>query len=248
MHTYFNINYEFDKGEIHKVIDAAQKGYVCVADGVVLSMTRRDAAYLNVVNGSLFSICDSSWVPVYLKSIYGIKYQQYCGSDIFRDIVSARKHRMIFMGTSRNILDGLKAQLSRINPDVEDMQFVELPFLDVEKFDYSDIAGMIKADGAKIIWVALGAPKQERFMNLLLPHLAGGVMIGVGAAFKFFSGKDESRCPAWMQKCHLEFLYRIFQSPGKQLKRCYWILRTLPALYYSEKKKARKLEKEAAQR
>ena len=41
--------------------------------------------------------------------------------------------------------------------------FVELPFRSVEDFDYPQIARQIGEDGAKIIWVALGAPKQERF-------------------------------------------------------------------------------------
>ncbi len=243
MITYFNINYEFDKKEVHRRIGEEQKGYICVADGVVMNTANRDPEYLKVVNGSLFSICDSSWVPVYLKSIYGVKYEQYCGSEIFKDIISSRKYRMIFMGTSQATLDGLRNELKKMNPDVERMQFVELPFRKVEDFDYPEIAKMIEEDGAKIIWVALGAPKQERFMNLLLPHLNQGVMLGVGAAFKFYSGTEESRCPAWMQKCHLEFVYRIMQDPKKQLKRCFWILWTLPGLYLGEVKRARKAKK-----
>jgi len=239
MNTFFNINYEFDKQAVHRAIEAAGKGYICVADGVVMTTANRDAAYLDVVNGSMFSICDSNWVPVYLKKIYGIQYNQYCGSDIFKDIVSSRKYRMMFMGTSHKTLEGLQHELSKINPDVAGMSFVDLPYRDVQDFDYPDIARMIEADGAKIIWVALGAPKQERFMNLLLPHLKQGVMIGVGAAFKFYSGTDEKRCPEWMQRHHLEFVYRIFQDPKKQLKRCFWILWTLPGLYRAEKKKAR---------
>lgn len=239
MNTYFNINYEFDKQAVHQAIEKAQKGYICVADGVVMTTANRDAAYLDVVNGSMFSICDSNWVPVYLKKIYGIQYNQYCGSDIFKDIVSSRKYRMLFMGTSHETLMGLKHELAKINPDVEGMSFIDLPYRDVQDFDYPGIAQMIEADGAKIIWVALGAPKQERFMNLLLPHLKQGVMIGVGAAFKFYSGTDEKRCPEWMQRHHMEFLYRIFQDPKKQLKRCFWILWTLPGLYRAEKKKAR---------
>ena len=83
MNTYFNINYEFDKKEVHHAIEATQKGYICVADGVVMNTANRDSEYLKIVNGSLFSVCDSSWVPVYLKTIYGIKYEQYCGADIF---------------------------------------------------------------------------------------------------------------------------------------------------------------------
>lgn len=246
MNTYFNINYEFDKKAVHDAIETAQKGYICVADGVVMNTANRDKEYLDVVNGGMFAICDSSWVPVYLKSIYGIKYEQYCGAEIFKDIVSSRKYRMMFLGTSQATLDGLRQELLKMNPDVAGMQFVELPFRDVEDFDYPGIADMVNADGAKIIWVALGAPKQEKFMNKLLPYLNSGVMIGVGAAFKFYSGTEEKRCPAWMQKAHLEFVYRILQDPKKQLKRCYWIVRTLPGLYLGEvkRKKAAKRARE----
>lgn len=244
MNTYFNINYEFDKQEVHRRIEEAEKGYICVADGVVMNTANRDPEYLKVVNDSLFSICDSSWVPVYVKSIYGIKYEQYCGSEIFNDIVSSCKYRMMFMGTSKATLTGLKSELSKMNPDVQGMQFVELPYRNVEDFDYPEIAKMIAEDKPKVIWVALGAPKQERFMNLLLPHIEQGVMIGVGAAFKFYSGTDESRCPGWMQKMHLEFVYRIMQDPKKQLKRCFWIIWTLPGLYFGEMKRARQVRKQ----
>ena len=214
-----------------------------MADGVVMNTANRDPEYLKVVNGGMFAICDSSWVPLYLKSIYGIRYEQYCGAEIFKDIVSSRKYRMMFLGTHQSTLDGLRRELMKMNPDVADMQFVELPFRDVKDFDYPEIAEMVNKDGAKIIWVALGAPKQEKFMNLLLPHITSGVMIGVGAAFKFYSGTEEKRCPSWVQKAHLEFVYRILQDPKKQLKRCYWILRTLPGLYLGEVKRKRVAEK-----
>lgn len=245
MNTYFNINYEFDKQAVHQAIADAQKGYICVADGVVMNTANREPDYLEVVNGSMFSICDSSWVPVYLRCIYGVKYRQYCGADIFKDIVSSRKYRMMFLGTNQETLDGLRRELMKMNPDVEGMEFVELPFRKVEEFDYPEIAKMVNEDGAKVIWVALGAPKQERFMNRLLPYLEQGVMIGVGAAFKFHSGTDESRCPEWMQKYHLEFVYRILQDPKKQLKRCFWIVWTLPRQYLGEVKRAKRAKKEA---
>lgn len=244
MKTYFNINYEFDKQEVHRAIEAAQKGYICVADGVIVNTAIRDPTYLKVVNESMFSICDSSWVPLYLKSIYKEKHEQYSGAEIFKDIVSSRKYRMMFMGTSQETLDGLKKELMKMNPDVDGMLFVELPFRKVEEFDYPEIAKMVNEDGAKVIWVALGAPKQEKFMNMLLPYLKRGVMIGVGAVFKFYSGTGESRCPAWMQRWHMEFVYRIIQDPKKQLKRCYWIVRTLPGMYLEEVKRKRKSARE----
>ena len=166
-------------------------------------------------------VYDSSWVPLYIKAIYGISYEQYCGADIFKDIVSSQNYRMLFMGTHKKTLDALQKNLIDLNPDVKDMSFFELPFCNVDDFDYPEIARMIEEDGAKIIWIALGAPKQEQFMSKLLPHLEKGGMIGVGAVFKFFSGTEETRCPNWMRRHHLEFIYRIMQNLRKQLKRCY---------------------------
>ena len=246
MKTYFNIRYEFDRERVHERIAeqvaAGKADYVCVADGVILNVANRDPEYLETVNGGMFSICDSSYVPLYIKWIYGEKFEQYCGSQIFADIVRSRKYRMIFMGTSQHILDGLKENLREMNPDVGGMTFCELPFKAVDEFDYSAIARMIEEDGAEIIWVALGAPKQEIFMSRLKPHLRHGVMIAVGAAFKFYSGIDEKRAPEWMLKAHLEFVYRIFRDPKKQLKRCGWIVVTLPGLLYREwRKKHNKL-------
>lgn len=241
MNTYFNINYEMDKAEVHRSIECTvwegKADYICVADGVILNTANRNPEYLKVVNGGMFSICDSSYVPLYIRCIYRKQYEQYCGSQIFMDIIRSRKYRMIFMGTSQNTLSGLQNNLLKENPDVADMQFIELPYKAIEDFDYESIARLIEADGADIIWIALGAPKQEIFMSRLKPLLKHGVMIAVGAAFKFYSGTDEKRAPEWMLKAHMEFIYRIFQNPKRQLKRCAWIIYTLPGLLYNEWKK-----------
>ena len=241
METYFNIHYEFNKKHIYELInehlDKGKPGYICVADGVILNIANRNKTYLQVINGSMFSICDSSYVPIYLKWIYGIKREQYCGSQIFMDIIKMKKYRMFFMGTSTQTLTTLKTNLTKWDSRIADMMFYELPFRAVEDFDYKAIAEEVNADGADVIWIALGAPKQEIFMSKLKPYLNRGVMIAVGAAFKFYSGLDEKRAPQWMVKHHLEFVYRIFSDPQKQLRRCAWIVITLPKLLFGEWKK-----------
>ena len=107
METYFNIRYEFNREFIHSFIaEQLQRnvvGYICVADGNILQMVYTHSDYRQVVDGALFSICDSSYVPVYLKWLYGINRDQYCGSEIFMDIIRSKKYRMIFMGTSQRI-------------------------------------------------------------------------------------------------------------------------------------------------
>jgi len=238
---FFNIRYVFGKEnvwqEIDGVIDRGDKGYVVVADGVVVNTAQRMADYRKTLQDSLFAICDSGWVPVYIKRIYGLERDQYCGPMIFKDFVERRKHRQFFMGTNQQTLDSLRGELSKLNPDVNDMTFYALPFMDVQDFDYEGIARMIEEDGADIIWVALGAPKQCYFMQRLQPFLKKGVMLGVGAAFNFYSGTAEKRAPEWMRKNHMEFIYRIMQNPRKQLNRCWWIVRTLPSMMKMEKAK-----------
>lgn len=184
----------------------------------------------------MFSICDSSWAPVFIKWIYGLHRNHYTGTMVFNDVISSFHERMIFIGTNRTVLSGLKRYLMTINQAVSDMQFVELPFCHVDDFDYPSIAKLIKEDGADIIWVSLGAPKQETFMYRLKPYLEKGVMISVGAVFKFLSGK-EKRAPQWMIRNRLEFVYRIFQAPKKQIKRCSLVIKVLPAVLFKEIRK-----------
>ena len=243
MSHYFNIEYEFDRPTVWRRIDEQlqKEGarYICVADGNILQMVHNDLEYRKVVNGSMFSICDSSWVPVFLKRLYGVQYQQYCGSQIFEDLTSKACYRQFFIGTSEKVLEGLKNELSKKEPAFKGMSFFAPPFCKVEEFDYSAIAEMINEDNPDIVWVALGAPKQENFMYRLQPLLKRGVMIGVGAVFNFYCGLENApkRAPQWMVKHHLEFVYRVFSEPKKQLKRCKGILLTLPKIYKEEHEK-----------
>lgn len=247
MENYFNIRYEFDKQSVFRAIDEAlllgTPGYICVSDGVILATVNKDVEYRKVVDGAMFSVCDSGYVPLYLRWIYGIERKQYCGSEIFMDIIRTKRYRMAFLGTTQQTLDGLKQHLSEIDPRIEDMWFYSLPYKPVDEFDYPAIAEMLEKDGAEIIWIALGAPKQEIFMSKLKPHLKRGVMIAVGAAFKFYSDTDVNRAPSWMVRAHLEFVHRIYCEPKKQLRRCSMIIVSLPKLLFQEWNRKRKRKK-----
>lgn len=236
----FHINYEPDKAKVLSGIDervkSGEPGYICVADGNILTMVHKDLEYRKVVQGSIFSIVDSNWVPVFVKRLYGRTWQQYCGSQIFDDITRAGKYRMYFIGAKREVLDALKSKLTEINPAIGDMEFIELPFCKVEDFDYEGIAKEINKDSPDIIWLSLGAPKQEIFASKLTPLLKKGVVIPVGAVFNFRSGLGIRRAPQWMVKCRIEFVWRIFLEPRKQVGRCWNIICTLPSIYKEEKK------------
>ena len=75
----------------------------------------------------------------------------------------------------------------------------------------------INAAKPDLVWVGLGAPKQERWMA---DHQGAvqALMIGVGAAFDYEAGNIR-RAPQWMQRCSLEWLYRLLQDPRRLLGR-----------------------------
>ena len=71
MEKYFDIRYEFDKEKVHtciaEQISKQEPGYICVADGNIMNMVNYNRKNRNVINESIFSICDSSWVPIFVK-------------------------------------------------------------------------------------------------------------------------------------------------------------------------------------
>ncbi|GHB93950.1 WecB/TagA/CpsF family glycosyltransferase [Cerasicoccus arenae] len=87
--------------------------------------------------------------------------------------------------------------------------------------------GAVKPD---FFWVGISTPKQEKFMAEWLSRLDATVMLGVGAAFDFHSGR-KPQAPCWMQRSGLEWLYRMITEPrrlgGRYLRnntRFLWLL------------------------
>ena len=80
-----------------------------------------------------------------------------------------------------------------------------------------EVVERINAARADFVWVGLGAPKQEKWMYEHKGRI-NGLMIGVGAGFDYFAGNIK-RAPMWMQKCSLEWLYRLMQDPKRLFKR-----------------------------
>ena len=86
-------------------------------------------------------------------------------------------------------------------------------------FDIRDtlIPEIISRSGAKILLVAMGLPRQEKWVMLHRERLGNILAVGVGGAFDVFSGKLE-RAPLWVQKIGCEWLYRMIQEPERWKK------------------------------
>jgi N-acetylglucosaminyldiphosphoundecaprenol N-acetyl-beta-D-mannosaminyltransferase len=80
------------------------------------------------------------------------------------------------------------------------------------------VAAEINGTRADVVWVGIGAPKQEKWMARMRPMLEAPVLIGVGAAFDFHAGLVR-QCPAPLQALGLEWAYRLFREPRRLWRR-----------------------------
>lgn len=241
MNKYFNVYLEFDKNKVESIIastiENAGKGYVCAIESNNLSVANKNIKYNSTVNSSLVNICDGSNIAWILGKIHKKRFQSYIGHDIFINYIRKKTYKQYFLGNTPEVLSSLKMNLSLIDSKILDMTFETLPFCNVDEFDYIDIARKINSNNPDIIWVSLGAPKQEMFMEKLAPYLKRGVMFGIGAAFNFNSNVGSvKRAPKFMLNLRLEWLYRAFEEPKKNIPRYYNFLKLLPRLVSSELK------------
>lgn len=242
MKPYFNVLLEFDKTQFDKTIfDAIENGtvgYSCSVESNNLTVANKNPEFLKVLNGALVNNCDGSVLAKILGRIHHEPLDSYIGADIFIKYIKMKKFKQFFLGNTEEVLEGLRKNLSQIDPKIADMKFMTLPFRKVDEFDYQEIANVINAENPDIIWVSLGAPKQEIFMSRLQPYLKRGIMFGYGAIFNFNAGVGEvKRAPQWMLKLRLEWLHRAFEQPKKNIPRYWGFIKILPRLIREERKK-----------
>ena len=94
------------------------------------------------------------------------------------------------------------------------------PPMDFEnnEVELAKILSLINATNANILAVALGTPKQEKWIYKNYKELGVPVSMGVGGTFEFISGMVK-RAPIWMQKIGLEWFWRLMMEPGRLWKR-----------------------------
>lgn len=242
MKEYFNVKLEFDSNKVDHIIQKAildgKKGYVCSVERNVMATANNSVEYQNIVNNALVNICDGNFVARCISIARRKKYHSYIGADLFIKYVKRGTFKQYFLGNTQEVLNGLKNNLRHFDEKIDTMTFKTLPFKDVKDFNYKKIAAEINKSNADIIWVSLGAPKQEYFMSNILPFLDKGVLFGFGAIFNFYSGNSSMKRAPWIfLKLHLEWLYRMYQEPKKNFQRNWSFLKIAPALIIEEMRK-----------
>jgi N-acetylglucosaminyldiphosphoundecaprenol N-acetyl-beta-D-mannosaminyltransferase len=114
-------------------------------------------------------------------------------------------------------LGQLVANLQHRYPDLPIAGYHAPPFRPLTPAEEAADIEQIQQSGATVVFIGLGCPKQEQWMHRQRGKFPG-VMIGVGAAFSFFSGEVQ-QAPRWIMKFGLEWLYRFSQEPARLWQR-----------------------------
>lgn len=135
----------------------------------------------------------------------------------FCEQTSSRRYRHFFYGGAPGVAERLAATFAQRFGVLAVGSFTP-PFRPLTASEDEEIVGRINASGADIVWVGLSTPKQERWMFEHKSKLNAPVLVGVGAAFDFHTGRV-AQAPQWMRENGLEWFFRLTQDPLRLWRR-----------------------------
>ncbi|MGB7986579.1 MAG: WecB/TagA/CpsF family glycosyltransferase [Terracidiphilus sp.] len=172
--------------------------------------------FLPVLNGAGTVFPDGMPVLWSLRALGERKARRVCGTDTTIAVLAAAEKAGVsvgFYGASQSTLDALVKAVQLRHPSLNIAYVESPPFRPLTAEEDAAVVERIKASGARLLFVGLGCPKQERW---IVDHLdrVHAVMFAVGAAFDFIAG-NKSRGPKWMSRNGLEWVYRFISEPRR---------------------------------
>lgn len=202
-------------------IDELRGRYVCVGNVHTTVMAFEDADYMQVQRGAAFVLPDGKPLSVLCRKRGFLEADRVAGPDLMKQMflrgAKGNGLRHFFYGATEETLSQLEQKLRAQYPGLQIVGMYAPPFRELTEDENREVVSLINAAKPDIIWIGLGAPKQENWMAEHEGQLSG-VMLGVGAGFDFHAGTVK-RAPIWMQKLSLEWLYRLTQDPKRLWKR-----------------------------
>lgn len=136
----------------------------------------------------------------------------------FCEATAEKGYRHFFYGGAPGVADDLAASFAARYPGFQIAGTYCPPFRELTREEDDEAMSLINATHPDVIWVGLGAPKQERWMFEHRNRLGASVLVGVGAAFDFHTGRV-AQAPPWMREHGLEWLFRLSCEPSRLWRR-----------------------------
>ena len=203
---------------IVRAIRAGERGYLCTVNVAILMMMRTDAELQRFVANARWVVADGQ--PLIWASKLGPRTlpERVTGVDLIEELAEAAQREGIgvyLLGAERSTLEATVAALRARFPRLDLRGYADGYFGPAEA---AARARAVAQSGAKLLFVAMGVPRQERFIAEHWSQLGVNVAIGVGGSFDVISGLRQRAAP-WMQKVGLEWAFRLAQEPRRLFRR-----------------------------
>ena len=224
---------ETDIGQVSEILNTSTKNRVAICNANTLVRSVRDIVIRNTINNFTIKAPDGFPVAKALSFLTKLKFSRVDGYKVFlqtieKGLIHGTRH--YFFGNNDEITQLMISKLTQKFPDVKIAGYLSPEFMSaddlVERYKEE-----IKSIDADIIWVSLGFPKQELFIDKLCDEINTPInFVGVGAVFEWVAG-TKKKAPEWIANLGFEWLLRLFQDPKRLYKR-YLIDNTLFILYF----------------
>jgi len=195
--------------EVLKTIDSflsdGKQHYITTPNPEIIVLAQKDEYYKKILNEADLAIADGVGI-IFAGKIIGQKIKErISGVDLAEVILKQSDSRIFLLGAKNRATEIISRKYSSV------VGFSE---------DVNDAIKVINESKPEILFVALGAPKQEKWIYENLKNIPSvSIAIGVGGAFDFISGKV-LRAPKFLRASGLEWLWRLIIQP-RRIKRIY---------------------------
>ena len=213
-------SYEDASGRVMRWAREGRSSYVCVANVHVTMETYDSEAYRRVVNGADLVTPDGRPLVWTLGGMGVAGASQVRGANLVEHVARRAADEGIPVGLYGGTPEALEEFAGVLEARFSGIKIscrISPPFRPLTPEEDVAMVREISSSGARVLFVGLGCPKQERWMAEHKGKVPA-VMLGVGAAFDFLSGRTR-QAPRWMQAAGLEWAYRLAMDPRRLWKR-----------------------------
>jgi len=190
-----------------------RRGYICLGTAHGLTLARSDPALRKIYNSSWLTTPDG--MPLVWLGPPGVT--RVYGPDLMLAVCDAGRAiglRHYLFGGTPGVAEELREKLTARFPGIEIVGTFTPPFRPLDPAETAALRADVARVRPDVFWVGVSSPKQEYLMAEHWQTLEAGVLIGVGAAFDFHSGRVR-QAPRWIQRSGFEWLFRLSMEPRR---------------------------------
>ncbi len=209
------VTFQSALAKIETFIAEGRPHQICTVNPEFVVAAQRDHLFRRVINRASMAFADGAGLLLAARWLGETPLpERIAGVDMVEALAqrsAERGYRLYFLGAQPGVAEKAIATLRERYPKMKAVgAFAGSPRAE----DEDALVEKIRAAAPDVVFVAYGAPKQDKWIARNMHRLPGGVFIGVGGAFDFIAGTAQ-RAPKWVQRIGLEWLHRLVMQPWR---------------------------------